>query len=62
MARKYFFPITSEFNCYKDYSGTTPVAKKLSEEVLTLPLYADLTFDEVDNICDIIKRKVKIHD
>lgn len=62
MARKYFFPITSEFNCYKEYSGTTPIAKKLSEEVLTLPLYADLTFEEIDNICDIIKRKVKIHD
>lgn len=61
-ARKYFFPITSEFNCYKDYSGTTPIALMISKKVLTLPLYADLTFDEVDKICNIIKKRVKTND
>lgn len=62
MARKYFYPITSEFTCYKSYAGTTPIAKKVSERVLTLPLYADLTIEQVDDICGIIKRKVRKHD
>lgn len=39
-ARKYFYPITSEFQCYKNlYAHNTPVAKKISESILCLPLY-----------------------
>ncbi len=55
-ARKYFYPLISDFDCYKDEfdSSKTPVAKKVSEQILTLPLYADLTDDDVDLICDII--------
>lgn len=54
-ARKYFYPITSEFDCYKDFDkGDTPVAKYISERVLTLPLYSDLSIEEVNEICDII--------
>lgn len=55
-ARKYFYPITSEFECYKDKFEIqpTPIAKKAAEQVLTLPLYADLALDDVDRICDII--------
>lgn len=58
-ARKYFYPITSEFECYKGmfYIQNTPVAKRISESVLTLPLYADLKNNDVDRICDIIVNK-----
>jgi dTDP-4-amino-4,6-dideoxygalactose transaminase len=58
IARKYFFPIISEFDCYKDQfnSEETPIALSISKNVLTLPLYADLTFEDVDRICEIIKR------
>jgi dTDP-4-amino-4,6-dideoxygalactose transaminase len=31
-----------------------PVAKLASETVLALPMYADLTVEDVDRICDII--------
>lgn len=58
VARKYFYPITNSFECYKDYptagAEKTPVAKYLSDRVLTLPLYADLAIEDVDKICDII--------
>lgn len=54
-ARKYFYPLTNEFSCYKGmYRGDTSTAKQISENVLTLPLYAELTAEEVDVICDII--------
>ena len=55
-ARKYFYPITSKFECYqgKFEIQPTPVAKTASENVLTLPLYADLSLEDVDRICDII--------
>lgn len=55
-ARKYFYPLTNMFDCFNgkynvDY---TPVALHISQRVLTLPLYADLSLEEVDRICDII--------
>jgi len=55
-ARKYFYPLTNSFECYKDKFNPdeTPVARYIAERVLTLPLYADLTLDDVDRICDII--------
>ena len=55
MSRKYFYPIIPEFKCYQNYLANTPVAKDISERVLTLPLYSDLKIDEVLRICDIIK-------
>ena len=57
-ARKYFYPITNSFECYKDLptagSDKTPIAKYLADRVLTLPLYADLAMEDVDTICGII--------
>lgn len=57
-ARKYFFPLTNSFECYRDYptAGTekTPVAQHVALRVLALPLYADISFNDVDKICDVI--------
>ena len=55
-ARKYFYPITSALDCYKDRydANETPVALETSRRVLTLPMYADLPLETVDRICDII--------
>lgn len=57
IARKYFYPITNAFDCYKDKHNAkeeTPIAYDVSLKVVTLPLYADLSLDDVDKICDII--------
>ena len=58
IARKYFYPLTNSFACYKYYPTAdvekTPVARYISERVLTLPLYSDLALEDVDRICDII--------
>lgn len=55
-ARKYFYPLTSEYSCYENKYDTkkTPVADWVSKRVLTLPLYADLDISTVDVICDLI--------
>ncbi len=55
-ARKYFYPLTSAFECYAGRfdPAATPVAKRASETVLTLPLYAELAAEDVDRVCDII--------
>lgn len=56
--RKYFYPLTSLLSCYEgQFDGAaTPVAREISERVLTLPLYADLDLSEVDRICELILR------
>ena len=57
IARKYFYPLTNDFDCYKKLNhGDTPVAEYISSRVLCLPLYADLTAEDVDRICDAVLR------
>jgi dTDP-4-amino-4,6-dideoxygalactose transaminase len=55
-ARKYFYPLTNSFECYKGRFDPekTPIAKYVADRVLTMPLYADLAIDDVNRICDII--------
>lgn len=55
-ARKYFYPLINDYACYRSiYSSTsTPIARKIASEVLTLPLSADLDLEIVDKICKII--------
>jgi len=55
--RKYFYPLLSNMDCYKDISDSskTPIAKKIAEHILCLPLYVDLTPEQVNYICDAIK-------
>ena len=56
MARKYFYPLTSTFSvfCGKYDACETPVALDISKRILSLPLYADLSLDDVDRICSIV--------
>lgn len=55
-ARKYFYPLTNTFECFhRKYDvNKTPIALHISKRVLTLPLFADLSIDDVDRICEII--------
>lgn len=61
IARKYFYPLTNSFECYRDLptagAEKTPVAAHIADRVLTLPLYADLSLESVDKICGIIKSR-----
>lgn len=58
VGRKYFYPITSDFDCYRDRFNPldTPIAYDISKQVLIIPLYGELGRDNVDRICDIILR------
>ena len=57
-ARKYFYPITNSVEAYATLPSAgaekTPVAEFLADRVLTLPLYADLSLEDVDCICEIV--------
>lgn len=57
ITRKYFYPLTNNFECYKGRfkSEDTPVAKYIADRILCLPVYSDLELEDVDMICNIIK-------
>ena len=61
--RKYFYPLTNSFECYRNYptAGTekTPVAQHLALRVLTLPVYADLCLEDINRICDCVLGSIK---
>lgn len=55
-ARKYFYPLITDFMCYRDAydSAATPIARDVAARVLTLPMYADLALEDVGRICDVV--------
>ena len=59
MTRKYFYPITSDFDVYRNRFApeATPIAFSKSKSVLTLPLYPELSDATIEEICDIIRNK-----
>lgn len=63
IARKYFFPLTCDFKCYSGrYSADVPIARRLADNVLTLPIYSGLRMEQVDYICNFILEIIKEED
>lgn len=54
--RKYFYPLITEFDCYKEEFKNVelPVAKRVADGILTLPCYPDLSIEDAGRICDLI--------
>jgi len=60
LTRKYFFPLCSDYPCYRDLPSADParlpVAACAAREVLCLPLYGELPLESVNTICDMVMR------
>jgi dTDP-4-amino-4,6-dideoxygalactose transaminase len=59
MTRKYFYPLCSEYDCYRhlpsSHPSGLPEAHRVAREVLAMPFYGGLTADDVERICTILK-------
>ena len=59
--RRYFYPLISTFNTYKELPSAKPenlpVATRIADEVICLPLHHELTKEEQELIVRIIKRQ-----
>jgi dTDP-4-amino-4,6-dideoxygalactose transaminase len=57
-ARRYFYPLISQFPTYQGlesaHPGKLPVAEEATEEVLCLPIYPDLELEVVRRICALL--------
>lgn len=60
-ARRYFYPLISEFPTYKGLPSASaenlPVATRIAKEVLCLPIYPDLAHEEVLHICELLRHQ-----
>jgi len=58
MTRKYFYPLCSDFECYKTLPSSQkenlPVANNLKNKVLCLPFYGNLEDEVIGNICEVM--------
>ena len=58
-ARRYFFPLISQFEMYKKYSsadpGNLPVATLAANKILCLPIYPSLKQEEQQLVVDLIR-------
>jgi dTDP-4-amino-4,6-dideoxygalactose transaminase len=61
-ARKYFYPICSDYECYKDLPSASidnlPVANSLKNKILCIPFYGDLPLSTAKLVCDIIAMRL----
>jgi dTDP-4-amino-4,6-dideoxygalactose transaminase len=62
-ARRYFYPLISDFACYRSLSTNDPLstAKRVAERILTLPIYDSLALEDVERICNIIESLAVTH-
>jgi len=60
-ARRYFYPLISQFEPYINLDSARPenlpVASKLADSVICLPVYDELAMEDAERICKIIKEK-----
>ena len=60
LGRRYFYPLISNFPVYRGLESASPenlpVATKLADQVLCLPMFADLSDDDVERILEVIKK------
>jgi len=58
ITRKYFYPLCSDYDCYRHLPSADPRrlpnAHRVASEVLSLPLHSELSADDVHRICDAI--------
>lgn len=58
--RRYFYPLITVFDPYKDYPSAAPenlpVATKIANQVICLPMHHALTIEDINRVIDCIRR------
>lgn len=63
-ARRYFYPLISDFSMYRGLPSATannlPNATNIAQQILCLPIYPDLSREKQDGIIHILKKNSRI--
>ncbi|MDR0306470.1 MAG: DegT/DnrJ/EryC1/StrS family aminotransferase [Chitinispirillales bacterium] len=61
--RRYFYPLISDFSVYRELPSSAPerlpVARKMSKQVICLPIYADLKIEEAERVAGLCLKNLK---
>ncbi|MGP1586935.1 MAG: DegT/DnrJ/EryC1/StrS family aminotransferase [Treponemataceae bacterium] len=61
LGRRYFYPLITEFNPYRDYSSAKvenlPIATKIASQVLCLPIYAFMEDENIERVIKVLKER-----
>ena len=61
LGRRYFYPLISNFPVYRGLESASPenlpIATKLADQVLCLPIYADLSDTDIERILKVVCKK-----
>jgi len=59
LGRRYFYPLISTFSTYRGLESAKtenlPVATKIADSVICLPIYADLKNEDIEKVINVIK-------
>ena len=53
------YPAVHRFSIYKDYHAELPQSEYVTDHEITLPMYASLTEEQIDFICDSFEKAIK---
>ena len=60
LGRRYFYPLISDFAIYRGIPSASranlPVASRMADEVICLPMHAGLTDGDVERVLDVLRR------
>lgn len=60
LGRRYFYPLITAFDPYRDYPSASvinlPIANKIAEQVICLPMHHALSEDDVKRVIDCIRK------
>jgi len=60
--RRYFYPLISSFQPYREMASTKsenlPIAIRAAQQVICLPIYVELSEEDIHRICSIIKEVI----
>ncbi len=49
------YPPVHQFECYKPFSTSLPVTEEIGRREISLPLFHDMTIEQVDYVCDTLQ-------
>ena len=52
------YPAIHRFSIYKDYGAVLPQTEYVTDHEITLPMYAALTLEQVDFICETVDKVI----
>ena len=64
LARRYFYPLISEFSTYRGLPSSSkenlPVSNKLADQVICLPLHDSLSEEDINRVLNVISLNAKL--